>query len=200
MEHKIELLPTAYTRAVALFYEAQDYESSNTLNGYQDAGKFFLNAARMLDPSMRLLPANRLRRCFYRIQSDVAARGADEIRRGLAPLFHTLGRREIFAAQARAGYARMEAYSRSLAALSGHRANSIFAARRMAEEAAKGADDPRLRDLPEWKECRFESYLAQALALALLGDRKAARPLLDEARGLDPARAGDKSSLFLCTG
>ncbi len=27
VKHKIDLLPTAYTRAVALFYEAQDYET-----------------------------------------------------------------------------------------------------------------------------------------------------------------------------
>ena len=110
------------------------------------------------------------------------------------------GRREIFTAQARTGYARMQAYSRSLAALSGHRANAIFEARRITEETAERVDDPGLRSLPEWKQCRFDAYLAQALMLALLGDRPTARRLLDEARGLDPEQAEKEPRYFYARG
>src|SRR5262249_20835753 len=56
VKNKIRLLPTTYSRAVALFYEAEDYARSNTLDGYESAGDLYWQAAALLDRRLRPLP------------------------------------------------------------------------------------------------------------------------------------------------
>jgi tetratricopeptide (TPR) repeat protein len=64
VKRKIELLPTTYFRAVALFHEAEDYARSTTLDAYDEALELYGQAIEAFDPSLKPWPKARLRRAF----------------------------------------------------------------------------------------------------------------------------------------
>jgi FHIPEP family len=189
VERKVDLLPTAYSQAVALYHEARDYARSNTLNGYDAAADLFDRAARSLDVSLRTAPKFAPRRWLFDLRCGVV-RGCRGLKLRLAAFAPLFGKSEVLFIRVRNGYARMLLHRRPLAEMSGYRVNQIFKARHVCDAAARRLERVP-PDVPDYEDCRFDALVTQALALALLGDLPNACRKLDEARSFNPARADD---------
>ena len=194
---KIELLPTAYFRAIAYFYEAEDYSRSNTLDAYKEASKLYGKAIELFDPRLKPLPETPLLKWIEqkrRVLSRQRARAAWSCS-FLRPM---LARTQLMCARAEIGYANMLLYRRILAGMSGQRLNPIYEARPIALDAVD-----RLQklhpDVPGRRESLFDACVTVSLAKSRLGDVKEPAEWLDRARRLDPARSEeDPRFLFVC--
>ena len=186
---KIELMPTRFLRALALFHEAEDYARSNTLHGYAEAGRLYDASARLFDPCLGPLPFSRLRRFFAKL----ARSRVSLARRAMAwcsPVRLGFARRDIMCARALTGYVNMLLYGRVLASISGQKINLAFEAERVAQDALV-----RLRrvavDAPGCRDALFDAHVSLALAYYYLGKRNDAEKELATARSLDPTRDRD---------
>jgi hypothetical protein len=190
VERKIDLLPTSYFRAVALFHEAEDYARSNTLDAYREAGVLYWRAAELFDPCLKRLPESRWRRFVIRTIWRRLVRVLQWAKAVASHFWLRAARVQVFCARAEIGYANMLLYRRILAPLSGERLSPIFESRPVAESALA-----RLKrvpsDAPSRRESLFDSYVTLALALTLLGSKARARELLKMAREHDPQRTED---------
>ena len=187
VEHKIELLPKRYFRAVAYFHEAEDYVRSNTLDAYDEARKLYEQVMRLYDPEWHEPSRFRVRRWLQEF-GVWRAQWSLRWRRKGAETFPRLGRVELMVARAEIGYANALLYRRTLAGLSGHRLNPVFEARSVACRAVERLED--LPDeVPDYRRTLFSALVTHASAHAELGSIGSATARLDEARRLDPARA-----------
>lgn len=190
VEHKIDLLPTRYLKAVAVYHEANDYARSNTLNAYQAAGELYLKAARLFDPFDPLLHGNpssalrflarRVRRAlftFSRFATYNAAR--------IAP---SLTKPHVLLARSKIGHANMLLFRGSLSALLGQRRVSVYAARPFLESALHDLARS-VEDTPGHADTSFDLYSSLALCMTALGDHTSAAEHLKEARSLNLERA-----------
>ena len=111
---KIQLFPTTYLRAAALFHEAQDFTKSNTIDAYDHAIVLYKEALRYFDvANVRPLTSFCLKLpVFWRLK---------------AKFVHTHARIQI-------GYAQSLNYRRIISALSGRVKNPLF-------ETREGLDD-----------------------------------------------------------
>jgi hypothetical protein len=187
VKRKLELLPTDYFRAVALFHEAEDYANSNTLDAYEAARKLYDQALYYFDPDWKSLskfPPWKLLQRIYRI----LIKSWISVKRGASAVWPRLGRVEVMCARAEIGYADMLLYRRILAGLSGQRSNTSFEAPRVAERAVNRLQGLS-EDVKERKQAIFDAYVTLALGWHYLGSSRAAEKKLGEARGLDPVRA-----------
>jgi hypothetical protein len=194
VQRKIELLPTKYFRAVALFHEAEDYANSNTLDAYQEARNLYDQALNYFNPDWRPLPKFflwKLCALVYRRLVGLWSR----LKRKATIIWPRLGRMEIMCARAEIGYANMLLYRRALATLSGQRVNASFQAPDVAAKAVN-----RVRDLAKAdsrsEPTLFDAYVTLALAWFYLGSSRKAAQYLGEARALLPVYA-DMNSRYL---
>src|SRR5262249_40120240 len=131
---RIELLPTDYFRAVALFHEAEDYARSNTLDAYEEARELYARAIVLLDGSLTRLPAFRPRRIARRLLRSILG-ASNRFPCPAAYVWPRLGNVEVMCARAEIGYATMILYRRDLAGQSGQLLNAPFEARPVGERA-----------------------------------------------------------------
>jgi hypothetical protein len=187
VSRKIELLPNRWFRASALFYEAQDYARSNTLDAYNQARALYEAALAIYDPRSAILPKSRLRHalawCALRIRL-----GFSWVRRGLSHWFPRVGRSEVLAGRAQIGYANTLLDSWIIAPLSGLRAAATYEAVPIAEWAVRRLKGVG-KDVPGRDESLFDARVAAAFAHATLDARKEGRIRLIKAVGDDPLRA-----------
>lgn len=186
---KIELMPTRFLQALALFHEAEDYARSNTLQDYVEAGRLYNASARLFDPCLGPLPVSRLRRVFTKLaRSRVSL--ARRLMAWCAPMHLGFARRDIMCARALTGYVNMLLYGRVLASMSGQKINPAFEAQWVAQNAL--ARLSRLTvDAPGCREALFDAHVSLALAFYYLGKRGDAENELATARSLDPNRDRD---------
>lgn len=191
VQQKIALLPSDYFRAVALFYEAEDYARSNTLEAYDEARKLYQQAIEYFDPALQPLSSSRGKKLLQQ-----GLRMLLRLRRGLrrlaAFLFPRSGVREVLLARAELGYARMLLYRRILAGLLGQKLYPVFETRPIAERAVERLENLP-DDVPGRKEYLFEAYVTTALAWMYLGSVPDAWDWLKKAEMFDPNRAGDNA-------
>jgi hypothetical protein len=186
---KIELMPTRFLRAQALFHEAEDYASSNTLHGYSEAARLYNASAHLFDPCLKPLPTSPLRRFCAKL----TRRFVSLVRAAMvwcAPVNLGFARRDIMCARALSGYVNMLLYGRILASLSGQRIDPAYEAQRAAQ-AALARFDRLPRDAPGCREAKFDAHVSLALAYYYLGKREDAEKELATARSQDPTRDRD---------
>jgi hypothetical protein len=186
---KIELMPTRYLRAVALYHEAEDYARSNTLYDYEEASALYERSARLFDPNLAPLPASRL----LRFCSTLARTGRRSVRRRLracSPLVPRLARRDTLCARALIGYSNMLLFRRVLASITGQRVNLAFEAQWCVRDALT-----RLGELTEdaagWRAAFFDGHVSLALAFEQAGRREDAERELKLAASAHPDRDRD---------
>lgn len=187
VSRKIELLPNRWFRASALFYEAQDYARSNTLDAYNQARALYEAALAIYDPRSAILPKSRLRHavawCALYIRLGISL-----IRRFLSHWMPRVGRSEVLAGRAQIGYANTLLDSWIIAPLSGLRAAATYEAVPIAEWAVRRLKGVG-KDVPGRDESLFDARVAAAFAHATLDAREEGRERLDVAVGADPLRA-----------
>lgn len=182
---RIELLPTGYFRAVALFYEARDYSRSNTLDAYQEARQLYRRSFELLDATMRPLPNFLVWRVAHRLVRAIRRSVVLPIRGALAYVFPRLGRVQVLCARAEIGYATMILYQRELAGQSGQLLNTVFEVRPVAERAL--ARLQRLpEDVPRRHDTMFDAHVVLALASFNNGALRDCERHLEEACRIDP--------------
>jgi len=186
---KIELMPTRFLRALALFHEAEDYARSNTLHGYAEAAQLYDLSARLFDRCLAPLPVSPLRRFFARLTRRVVSLTRGAMVR-CAPLHLGFARREIMSARALTGYVNMLLYGRLIASISGQKINSAYEAQRAAQDALQ-----RFKWIPlDSQGCRkalFDAHVSLALAYHHLGKQEEAENELSTARSKDPTNDRD---------
>jgi tetratricopeptide (TPR) repeat protein len=187
VERKISLLPKRYFRAAAYFYEAKDYQRSNTIDAYDAARELYGEVIRFYDPYWGDPPEAALRRTLTRL-GGMLALWSLRWRRWLSAAWPRLGRVELMVARAEIGYASALLDRRALAGLSHQRLNPIFEARPVAEAAVLRLQQLG-RDVPGYEEALFDAYVTLASAFTELGSAPQATRRLNKARRLDPARA-----------
>lgn len=191
VQQKIELLPSDYFRAVALFYEAEDYARSNTLEAYDEARKLYQQAIEYFDPTLQPLSSSRSKKLLQQ-GLRMLLRLRRWLRRLAAFLLPRLGVREVLLARAELGYARMLLYRRILAGLLGQKLYPVFETRPIAERAVQRLEKLP-DDVPGKKTYLFEAYVTTALAWMYLGSVPDAWDWLKKAETLDPNRAAENA-------
>jgi hypothetical protein len=197
--HKIELLPTSYFRAVAYFYEAEDYARSNTLDAYKEASKLYRQAMELFDSCLRPLPKSGLWR-YLSLWWRQCLKWLHRVpKRWASFLWPRLAHVEVMCAKAEIGYANMLLYSRFLAGMSGDRLNPVFEARPLSADAVK-----RLENLPKdvavSQASLFDAYVTLALALSSLGSAREPKEWLSKAQRLNPNRAEEDARYLFVAG
>ncbi|MEX2263958.1 MAG: FHIPEP family type III secretion protein [Bryobacteraceae bacterium] len=191
---KIDLLPTKHLRALALYFEAEGYARSNTLDGYDNAARLYEESYTLLDGSLRS-PSQ----IFPRLDDfrERAARRYHKAKRWLSHISPALARSELLCARAEIGYANMLLYGRLLAQISGQRVQTIFEAKDISEDALQRIVEISAAT-PDRKDCLFDAHLACALTSVEMGDLSAARDTLNAAQRLNPNKAEqDSGFLFI---
>lgn len=201
VKKKIDLLPTNYFRAVALFREAEDYAKSNTLDSYEEAMNLYEQANKLLDPSVRPLTNSWFRMPFQKFQRWRARFWA--IERGWEATFlPKCGHIEVMCAKTEIGYANMLLSRRTLAGISGQRSNPVYEALPVAERALKrllalpASLEFGRYDVPGHREALFDAYMTLALSWWNLGSAHKAMKSLLHARQIDPFRT-EKDAMYL---
>lgn len=105
IKQKIHLFPTKYLRAVALYYEAEDFSRSNTLDSYDYAIELYNEALRCYDISLRSVVSSLLLRLkFFRFGIQY----------------------ESMHARTKIGYAKCLIYRRQISSLTGRVQNTLY--------------------------------------------------------------------------
>ncbi|OOP56464.1 MAG: hypothetical protein AYP45_08915 [Candidatus Brocadia carolinensis] len=201
VKKKIDLLPTNYFRAVALFREAEDYAKSNTLDSYEEAMNLYEQANKLLDPSVRPLTNSWFRRPFQKFQRW-RARFWAIVRGWEATFLPKCGHIEVMCARTEIGYANMLLSRRFLAGISGQRSNPVYEALPVAERALKrllalpASLEFGRYDVPGHREALFDAYMTLALSWWNLGSAHKAMKSLLHARQIDPFRT-EKDAMYL---
>lgn len=105
IDQKMQLFPTPFLRAVALYYEAEDFSRSNTIDSYDYAIELYKKALRYYDISIRSLIFNWLIRFrFLRIGIEY----------------------EMMHARTKIGYAKSQIYRREISSLTGRTKNALY--------------------------------------------------------------------------
>jgi tetratricopeptide (TPR) repeat protein len=193
---KIELLPTAYHRAVALYHEAEDYARSNTLQAYRVASRLYRKAALTLypfDPLLKSAPHSLPRRISRACRASLA--GLDRAIRRAFGWIPRVADREVLLARTRIGYANMILFEHRLAHLSGRAEVPAYRARPIAQQAL--TDLRKLpKDVDQRDDALFDAHVSLGYAYACLGDYVRASKTLDEAKALNP-RKTTRSATYL---
>ncbi len=190
VERKITLLPTRRHKAVAYYYEAEDYARSNTLRAYEEAYQLYREASRYFEPFNPLVnpfPKSRLLRMWRALDRAVDTQ-AKNLFRLLYHVRPAMALHEILAARAKLGCANMLLFRSQLSQLLGHRPVPMYEARRFAEQALhfvkRLPDDAHGR-----KRSLFDGHVTNALSWSMLGEYAEARDHLQRAKSIDPHRA-----------
>ncbi|MDX6636094.1 MAG: hypothetical protein QOF06_2297 [Solirubrobacterales bacterium] len=195
VEQKAMLLPPGRLRAAAYLYEADDYATSNTLDAYEAARHLYRKAQETYDRSARKPSATAWRQLMSGLWVDIS-RDRDRLRRLLAKVIRRFGQREILAARAELGYARMLIAEWSLRFLCGSAPTELYEAPPNVRAAIQrlGKLPP---DVPGQQETFFRALVTLALAMNDLGDPTQARRTLDKAQQVFPADAREDAEFLL---
>lgn len=216
LKEKINLFPTKYLRAVALYYEAEDFARSNTIDAYDYAIELYKESLRYFD----ITAFDRLTQYFIKF-----------------PVLWRYGRKfQHMLAKVEIGYAKCLIYRREISALSGRYKNPLFGIRDRLNEVIDNLSSIHDRinqkwNLSEKKEQNrlhtimafltfpkdswwrrillkpnqtlferqnhllFDAYLVFAYAHNLLGAVQKAVEYLDNAKAVDP-QLSEKSALY----
>ncbi|MGR9116049.1 MAG: hypothetical protein ACU85E_09805, partial [Gammaproteobacteria bacterium] len=189
VSRKIALLPSDYFRAVALFYEAEDYARSNTLEAYDQALQMYAQSIYQFDPTLRPFSTVRGKKTLQRF-GRFLTKLRQRLRHLFAFIWPRLAIRELMQARAEIGYARMKLFRRTLAGILGQKIYPVFDTRTIAERAARRIE--RLpAETPDKTRYLFEAYVTCALAWAYLESLRKARNWLGKAQMLAPNLAAD---------
>jgi tetratricopeptide (TPR) repeat protein len=198
VQRKIDLLPTKRFRAIAYFFEAEDYARSNTLDAYDAAKELYAAAIALYLSSWHPLSAVRWRRELQHVRRSFGYL-VQRTRLLASYMWPRLGKMPVLLSRAQVGYANMLLYRRTLASMSGQRLNPVFEARPVTVQAID-----RLQALPDYvprqRETLFEAYVSLALTWVFMRSRRRARSWLSEAAGLLPARAEEDSRYLFASG
>ncbi|HXK03299.1 MAG TPA: FHIPEP family type III secretion protein [Verrucomicrobiae bacterium] len=195
---KIDLLPTSHFRALAYFYEAEDYSRSNTLDAYKEASKLYGKAIELFDPRLKPLPETRLLKFFEKTRREVFSARA-RMAGSSSLLRPRAARTQLMCARAEIGYANMLLYRRILAGLSGERLNPIFEARPIVLDAVRRLESLH-PDVPGRRESLFDAYVTVSLAQGSLGDVQGPAEWLEKAHQLDPCRSDEDPRYLFVSG
>jgi hypothetical protein len=191
VEQKVGLLPPGRLRAAAYLCEADDYATSNTLDAYEMARKFYRRAQETYDVDSRHKAATHWRRASSRANSLLARQRA-WLRCRAAAGFRRFGRRDILTARAKLGYARMVTIELHLRALCGTVPKEQYDAAPNARRAIEQLERVP-SDVPERQVTLFRGYVTLAAAYCYLQDQPGAEAALDSALQLRPATASQNA-------
>lgn len=198
VQTKIDLLPTNYYRALAYFYEAEDYANSNTLYAYQKASELYRASMNRYDaPQWEKTPKEEWHQALQTWRWRLTLKQWHSvIRQRGSRLWPRLGRYEVMTARAEIGYATVLIYQYSLAAVAGQRGKPSFAARAVVGIAIRRLENLS-KDVAGRNISLFKAYITQALAWYYSTNTQKARNILAKAQSLLPADAqGDFQYLF----
>jgi tetratricopeptide (TPR) repeat protein len=195
VEQKALLLPPGRLRAAAYLNEANDYARSNTLDAFAAARDLYRKAQETYDRAAHRRPTTPWRqfvKAFWRRWDDAWS----SVRGGLSQVFRRFGRREVLAAEAQLGYARMLVAEWNLRVLCGVAAKEIYEAPWNITEAVK-----RLKalpaDIPDRDNALFRAYVTLGLADSDLQDPTGATTALRRAAELKPTEAAESADFVI---
>jgi type III secretory pathway component EscV/tetratricopeptide (TPR) repeat protein len=148
VKEKLKLFPTRYMRAAALYYEAEDFARSNTIDAYDHAIKLYRESKRYFDTTFSKGLAKCLINCRIPLLWRLKVR-----------FFHMY-------AQVQIGFAKCLIYRRLISALSGRHQNPLFEARRPLKEVIQYLQElhfvicMRMRIYPFMKKEKLYSFMA----------------------------------------
>jgi len=195
VEEKAMLLPPGRLRAAAYLNEANDYACSNTLEAFDAARDLYRKAQEAYVRASHRRPTTRWRKLVADFWTGWD-RKVGKLRGRLSQMFQRFARREVLAAEAQLGYARMLVAEWNLRVLCGVAPKELYEAPRHICEAIK-----RLQalpaDIPRRKDALFRAYVTLGLARADLRDSAGAAKALQEAAELQPTDAADSSDFLI---
>lgn len=198
VKERIALLPPGRLRAVARLFEADDYATSNTLDAFEAARGLYQKTREWYDPAHRPLPATRWRKWVRHMRLELA-RAERWARRHISEVMRRAGRREVQAARAEIGYARILAVEWYLRLLEGTAPKNIFEAKPTVNRAIE-----RLEGLPDdtvgLPEVMFRGQLALAMIRHFLRDPAGAKKALQEAECSQPAESSQDAEFLYVSG
>jgi tetratricopeptide (TPR) repeat protein len=212
IQGKIELFPTSFLQANALYYEASDMANSNTINAFESAILLYEEAIRKINLTL----IKRISNYFLNF-----------------PFFRTLFVRNVFQnARIQIGHARCLVYKNRIAALSGKKRNPVFEIRQDLKEVINQLEyfhsclggnaansefkkenektfsilayltfpndtwlrrlllKPSKRFFDETRVILFNAYVVHSLTDSLLGAFLSAQKYIDKAKAIAPDRSG----------
>jgi tetratricopeptide (TPR) repeat protein len=137
LNEKIQLFPSKYLRAVALFHEAEDFSRSNTIDAYEHAIDLYRQSLRCFD--ITFIPEI----TKFLIKYPLIWRFGINVQ-------HTLARVQI-------GYAKCQLYRRIISALSGRYLNPLFEIRSNLNGVIASLRELHNRINPDWKLERIQA-------------------------------------------
>jgi tetratricopeptide (TPR) repeat protein len=211
VKEKMSLFPTPYRRAVAFFYEAEDFARSNTIDAYDHAIKLYREARRYFNISNIKHIAQILLKCPGLWRTEIK-------------FVHMYSRIQI-------GYAKCLIYRREISALTGRRTNPLFeipselekvigSIEGLYKKVGRFKKNTRLNHLmafltypkdswfrylllrpprtlfEEQRQILFDAHVVNALTHYFLGAVKKARESLNDAKAIAPEMS-ERNALYL---
>ncbi|HEV2857528.1 MAG TPA: hypothetical protein VGW80_03890 [Solirubrobacterales bacterium] len=195
VEEKAVLLPPGRLRSAAYLNEAHDYARSNTLSAFKAARRLYRQACESYDRSSFERSSSIWRRLMNGLRG-LLDRGLEWLRRQLSRLIRQVGQREVRAAEAQLGYARMLVAEWNLRFLCGSIPKELYDAPGHICKAIERLH--RLpSDIPGRKRALFRAYVTLALARSDLQNPTGAKEALQKATRLEPADAAEDAEFLL---
>lgn len=195
VEEKAVLLPPGRLRSAAYLNEAHDYARSNTLAAFKVARQLYRRACESYDRTSFERPTSAWRQFINGLQDDLE-RDLRRLRRLLSKAIPRFGYREVRAAEAQLGYARMLVAEWNLRFLCGSIPKELYEAPPHIHAAIE-----RLSRLPHdisgRKQALFRAYVTLGLACGDLKNPTGAAKALQKATELEPADASEDSEFLL---
>lgn len=195
IEEKAVLLPPGRLRSAAYLNEAHDYARSNTLSAFKAARYLYRQACESYDRTSFERSRTAWREFSNGLRRDLD-RDTRRLRRLLSRVIRQFGQREVRAAEARLGYARMLVAEWNLRFLCGSIPKELYEAPGHID-AAIDRLEKLPHDIPGRKRSLFRAYVTLALACADLQDPTGAETALLEATQLEPADAAEDADFLL---
>jgi hypothetical protein len=195
VEQKALLLPPGKLRSAAYLNEAHDYARSNTLSAFKASRHLYRRASESYDRSSFERSSSKWRRlvAFLRRPGSQVAR---KVRALLSSVVRRVGQREVRAAEAQLGYARMLVAEWHLRFLCGSIPKELYEAPRHIHAAIDRLEGLP-HDIPGRKRALFRAYVTLALAHGDLQHPTGAEDALQNAVALEPADAAEDSEFLL---
>jgi hypothetical protein len=195
VEQKAMLLPPGRLRATAYLNEAHDYARSNTLDAFDAARDLYRKAQESYDRTAHRTPATWWRKCIRRFWEGWDG-GWSAARQGLSRVVGRCGHRELLAAEADLGYARMLIAQWNLRVLCGVAPKELYEAPPYISGAIKRLE-ALPDDIPRRCDVLFQAYVARALARSDLRNPTGAKEALEDAAKLLPADAAETPEFLI---
>jgi hypothetical protein len=195
VEQKALLLPPGKLRSAAYLNEAHDYARSNTLSAFKAARHLYRRASESYDRSSFERSSSKWRRLIAVLRKPVSQLSR-KVRALLSSVIRRVGQREVRAAEAQLGYARMLVAEWHLRFLCGSIPKELYEAPRHIHAAIDRLEGLP-RDIAGRKRALFRGYVTLALAHSDLQHPTGAKDALQNATALEPADAAEDSEFLL---